>query len=130
MCRANRYAPCMLEQATDFRDESDALFALLDPLDEHDWERKTQFKEWTINDIVAHLHFGNYAADLSLKDSAAFTAFMRGFSSARKPGTRHLDLTHAWLEGTRNRALLDHWREFYREMADRFLVADPKKRVP
>jgi uncharacterized protein (TIGR03084 family) len=120
----------MVEQATDFRDESDALFDILDPLDERDWDRKTQFKDWSINDIVAHLHFGNYAADLSLKDSAAFTAFMRGFSSARKPGTRHLDLTHAWLDDTRNRALLNRWREFYPEMADRFLVADPKKRVP
>ena len=120
----------MVEQATDFRDESNALFNLLEPLDEHDWDRRTQFKDWTINDIIAHLHFGNYAADLSLKDSAAFTAFMRGFSAARKPGTRHLDLTHAWLDGIRNRALLDRWHDFYPEMADRFLVADAKKRVP
>jgi uncharacterized protein (TIGR03084 family) len=120
----------MVEQAIDFRDESDALFALLDPLEDRDWDRKTQFKDWTINDILAHLQFGNYAADLSLKDNAEFTEFMRGFAATRKPGMRHLDLTHAWLDGVRNRALLNRWRDFYREMTERFLAADPRKRVP
>jgi hypothetical protein len=57
----------MLDQALDFRDESDALFALLDTLANDDWARETQFKRWTPDDIIAHLHMGNYAADLSLK---------------------------------------------------------------
>jgi len=52
----------MLDQALDFRDESDAF---LDPLDDSDWARETQFKHWTPNDIVAHLHMGNYAAPTS-----------------------------------------------------------------
>jgi hypothetical protein len=60
----------MLEQALAFRDESESLFALLDALDASDWTRETQFKHWTPNDIVAHLHMGNYAADLSLKRQA------------------------------------------------------------
>jgi hypothetical protein len=34
----------MIQQAIDFRDESDATFALLNSLDDRDWERKTQFK--------------------------------------------------------------------------------------
>ena len=117
----------MIQQAFDFRDESDALFALLEPMSDSDWARATQFKRWTLNDIVAHLHLGNYLADLSLKDSAAFTEFMRGLAS--KPGGRRLDSTHAWLDGLRNHALLDRWREFYREMADRFAVSEPRKRV-
>jgi uncharacterized protein (TIGR03084 family) len=122
----------MIQQAIDFRDESDALFALLDALphrDDQDWARKTQFKQWTINDIVAHLHLGNYLADLSLKDGDAFTAFMRGLAAANKPGAGRLASTHAWLAGTRNRELLYRWRDFYREMTDRFAVAEPRKRV-
>ena len=59
----------MLQQALDFRQESDAVFTLLDGLDDQDWGRKTQFKEWTLNDIIAHLHMGNHAADLSLQDT-------------------------------------------------------------
>jgi uncharacterized protein (TIGR03084 family) len=119
----------MIQQAIDFRDESDALFAILDALDDPEWARKTQFKRWTINDIVAHLHLGNYLADLSLKDSEAFAGFMRGLAAASKPGAGRLDATHAWLDGVRNRELLYRWRDFYREMADRFAVADPKRRV-
>jgi len=47
----------MLEQALDFQAESEQLFGLLDRLNEPDWQRTTQFKQWTINDVVAHLHF-------------------------------------------------------------------------
>jgi uncharacterized protein (TIGR03084 family) len=119
----------MIQQATDFRDESDALFALLEPLGDRDWARATQFKAWTINDIVAHLHIGNYLADLSLNDSAAFTAFMKRLAAPAQPGARRLDSTHAWLDGVRNRDLLYRWREFYREMSGRFALADPKRRV-
>ena len=119
----------MLQQAIDFRDESDALFALLEQLDDRDWRRKTQFKEWTINDVVAHLHMGNYAADLSLQDSDAFRAFGQRFAAERKRGESLVDATNAWLEGEHNRDLLYLWRDYYREMTDRFADADPKKRV-
>jgi uncharacterized protein (TIGR03084 family) len=126
---SEQLASYMIQQAIDFRDESDALFELLDALDDHRWADKTQFKEWTINDIVAHLHIGNYMADLSLKGGDEFTNFMRTFAAATNRGVRHLDSTHAWLDGVSNRELLYRWRDFYREMADRFAAAEPKKRV-
>ena len=72
-------------------------------------------------------------ADLSLQDSVAFFDFRRSLTAVSKPskqGSGHLDATHAWLDGIKNRILLNRWRDFYREMADRFVVADPKKRVP
>jgi uncharacterized protein (TIGR03084 family) len=119
----------MLQQARDFAEESEALFALLNTVSDHDWQQKTQFKGWTINDVVAHVHLGNYMADLSLTDSAAFTAFMQTLTSARREGEGHLAFTHAWLGGLKGRALLQQWRAFYREMAERFAVADPKMRV-
>jgi uncharacterized protein (TIGR03084 family) len=119
----------MIQQAIDFRDESDALFAILEPLDDREWARETQFKQWTINDIVAHLHIGNYLAELSLRDADAFTEFMRSLAAASRPGARRLDFTHTWLAGVRNRELLYRWRDFYRETTDRFAVAEPKKRV-
>jgi uncharacterized protein (TIGR03084 family) len=119
----------MLQQALDFREESEALFALLEPLANQDWERKTQFKQWTINDVVAHLHFGNYLADLSLQDSDAFTDFTRRWMAEAKQKGSHMAATHTWLDGTQDRALLKRWRAFYQEMTERFVVADPKKRV-
>lgn len=119
----------MLQQARDFREENEAIFALLDTLEDQDWDRKTQFKDWTINDVLAHLHLGNCAADLSLQDTEAFFSFMHGFAEARKQGNGLLASTRAWLDGTQGRVLLHRWRDFAREMADRFAVADPKKRV-
>jgi uncharacterized protein (TIGR03084 family) len=119
----------MLQEAIDFREESDALYALLDGLNEDDWKRKTQFKEWTINDVIAHLHFGNYAADLSLKGADAFTQFTRQLSAAGARGIKHKEFTHAWLEGIRDRALANRWHLFYGELAEGFGAADPKRRV-
>jgi uncharacterized protein (TIGR03084 family) len=119
----------MLDQALDFRDESDALFGLLDALDGSDWMRTTQFKHWTPNDIVAHLHMGNYAADASLRGAEEFSAFGRRLAEMGRDTGGHLDATHAWLGGIKNRDLLLVWRNFYREMADRFAAAEPKRRV-
>ena len=76
----------MLQQAIDFRDECAALFQILDPLSGADWSRETQFKHWTIDDVVAHLHIFNVAAGLSLTDESAFTEFMAGFNAALAGG--------------------------------------------
>ena len=119
----------MLDQALDFRAESDVFFALLDSLEEPAWSRPTQFKDWTINDVLAHIHLGNYLADLSLQDSRAFLDFIQTFGRANKKGASRLAATHEWLDGLCNRALLQRWREFYTAMADRFADADPKLRV-
>ncbi len=118
----------MLQQALDFREESEAVFALLDGLDDQDWGRKTQFKEWTLNDIIAHLHMGNYAADLSLQDTNAFLDLVKEFAAGSQQHGR-LAFTQVWLNGLRARTLLHHWRDFSLEMTERFAVADPKKRV-
>jgi uncharacterized protein (TIGR03084 family) len=120
----------MLQQAIDFQAECDELRALLEGLNERDWQRETQFKHWTINDVLAHLHLFNYAADLALQDSNAFTRLMRELSAATKQGVTHLAFTHAWLGGAKNRELMNKWRDFYQAMASRFIAADPKKRVP
>jgi uncharacterized protein (TIGR03084 family) len=119
----------MLDQALDFRDESDDLFALLDGIDDSGWARETQFKRWTPNDIVAHLHMGNYAADLSLKDPDEFGAFVRRLAELGRGRAGHLDATHAWLGGVKNHDLLIQWRDFCHETAGRFMVAEPKQRV-
>ncbi len=118
----------MLQQALDFREESEAVFALLNGVDEQDWEKKTQFKAWTLNDIVAHLHMGDYAAALALRDTNAFLDLVKEFAAGRKQ-YGSLAFSHVWLDGLRGRALLQRWRAFSLEMADRFAVADPKKRV-
>ena len=71
----------MLQQAIDFQTESDALYELLKPLSDADFERKTLFKDWTINTVLQHLHYFNYAADLSLSDEDGILALLGAFQS-------------------------------------------------
>ena len=45
----------MFQQPLDFRDESEALYKLLESLGDADFDRKTQFKDWTVNAIISRL---------------------------------------------------------------------------
>lgn len=120
----------MFQQVSDFLEESSALHALLEPLADADFERKTQFKDYSIHDVVAHLHHWNRAADLSLRDEAGFRVFWKQVSSGIAAGRRLPELADEWLDGLRNRALLDRWHAFSFELAGHFGTADPKARVP
>src|SRR5580698_755529 len=65
----------MLPQAADFRAEADELHNLLGALSEADWGRATLFKQWTINDIVQHLHDGDLMAAASVAGPDSFAKF-------------------------------------------------------
>ncbi len=103
----------MIQQAIDFRDESEALYRLLAPLSEADFERPTQFKGWTVHDVVSHLHAWNRAADLSLNDPPAFADFRTKLLTEMAGGRALRAVETDWLDGAKNRARLEQWREFY-----------------
>jgi len=118
----------MLEQAVDFRQESEALYHLLEPLGEEDFERQTLFKGWTLNDVIGHLHHWNWAADYSLRDGEAFQAWVTELmSEAAVQGLRAIE--NRWLEGLKGRQLLETWRNYYLEMSERFEAVNPSQRV-
>jgi uncharacterized protein (TIGR03084 family) len=117
----------MLEQALDFRDESDALYALLEPLPASALARPTGFKGWTIEDILGHLHFWNAAALRSLQDEAGFLQLLGRALVGLKTGLRAFeDQENGGLKG---RALLAAWRNTYSQTADHFAATDPKRRL-
>ncbi len=118
----------MLQQAIDFRDESEALFQLLAPLGDDDFERATQFKGWTLNDVLGHLHMWNWAADLALTDEDRFMDFVEQVMSDIQAGTLR-GFEAKWREGLVGAGLRDAWREFFVPMSARFADADPKRRV-
>jgi uncharacterized protein (TIGR03084 family) len=119
----------MFDQPADFRDESEALYRLLATLEDADFERRTQFKGWTIHDVISHLHAWNWAADLSLRDPAAFAELRDRMLAEMAEGLHIRDVEKQWLDDAENRARLEQWRSFYGEMSVRFAEADPKKRV-
>ncbi len=118
----------MFQQVSDFRDESDALNDLISPLADEDYELKTQFKDWTINEVIRHLHLWNQAADLSLNDQQALLKFFARARAAEVEG-RMRDFERVCLDGLCGCKLRDKWHEFYRRMCQRFSDVDPKARV-
>lgn len=119
----------MVEQARDFKEESEALYRLIEPLTEEDFERKTQFKGWSINDILGHLHIWNWAADLTLKDTAGFEAFLTSLVEAITSGSSLREFEMDWLKELKGKALLDAWYQLFQQMSANFEAADPKKRL-
>ena len=117
----------MITAALDFKAENDAVYQLPEQLQQDDFKRKTQFKEWTINDILAHLHYFNVAADLSLIDEPAFLKMVSELTEAGKNGEALVPFTERKLNGVKGQALLQLWRDYYPEMTECFTAEDPKK---
>ena len=116
-----------MQQAEDFLAESEALFGLLKDLPESDFERATEFKGWTLNNVIRHLHVWNLAADLSLTDEAGFDAFYEKVGANNSGGLPAFE--EAYLDGIAGPALLSIWRDAYQAVAEHFRHADPSQRV-
>ncbi|MEM9278070.1 MAG: TIGR03084 family metal-binding protein [Pseudomonadota bacterium] len=116
-----------MQQAQDFLDESEALFEVLKDLQDADFDRETQFKNWTINDILVHLHFWNLGADMALNDPDAFTAMFEELYGALKAGKLRSHENGKVKE--RGRELVEIWIDLSRDMGARWSSVDPKTRV-
>ena len=118
----------MVEQAQDFRDESEALYSLIKDLSDKQLQQATAFKGWTINTVIGHLHMWNHAADLALRDGAEFKRFFQGVASYLSEGNLN-GFEKQWLGELEGRALVSTWRETYQQVAAKFQNADPSARV-
>lgn len=118
----------MKQPAADFRAETMALAEVLAPLEAESYTAATQFKSWTINDVLVHLHFWNRAADLSLTDPEGFAALLgRLLPAVQSGGLRPFENAEIPERGPELRAL---WLEHACDMAARWADEDPKRRVP
>lgn len=117
-----------LREARDFLAESEALYDVLAGLDASAFARKTQFKGWTVDDVLVHLHFWNRAADLSASDPDAFDALAASVTDAigRDGGMRPFENVQIALRGP---DLREAWIGHARAMAARWEAMDPKARL-
>ena len=115
-----------MQQAEDFRAESQAMFALLDRADPAAFSEPTLFKGWTINVVLQHLHFWNQMAGLQLTDEPLLLQRIAAVMAHGK-GMRDFENTH--FQGLSGRALLDAWHQGFEATADAFAQADPKARL-
>lgn len=118
-----------MQQAIDFQQESESLADALRNLNDVDFKQKTQFKGWTIEDILGHLHMFNVAADLTLEDGAKFRLFFSRIEKEMANGKTLLQSQYPWLNGMSGRILYNSWIEGSRKVAAKYVIADPKTRV-
>jgi uncharacterized protein (TIGR03084 family) len=127
MTRQDEGSEPTMQQAQDFLDECRSLSALLEGMPAQDWTRATQFKGWTVNDVIAHLHFWNRAADLSLTDPEGFAARIRPLMARiQTEGMRPVENAEIAERGPDLRAA---WIGYAEDMAARWATLDPKQRV-
>ena len=100
----------MIQQVDDLRAEAAELHRLLAGLSDSDWPRATQFKAWTIDDIVRHLHMGDTMALASASDPADFARLMADIQERRKEASSRIEETRQRLGGLGGKALLERWR--------------------
>ena len=117
----------MEAQAADFLAECEALAGLLETFGHGNWERPTQFKQWTVNNVLVHLHFWNRAADLSVFDPDGFDAMFASFSKAMQASGMRAHENAEVVE--RGEELFSTWRDYAHDMAGRWSGLDPKLRV-
>ena len=110
----------MFQQATDLLEEGKALKTVLDDLEPADWSRQTPFKNWTVNQVVQHLHGSDQMAVLSLTDADGFAKVMADPEATNK-------MMNPTLEG---QTLLDAWWSYFTEMCRLLGDSDPKRRLP
>jgi uncharacterized protein (TIGR03084 family) len=110
-----------LVQALDFRGECDALHAVLLAAPAAAWQRPTQFKQWTFDDVLGHLQMFDYAAELAARSRADIEAFLAELVVAQQRGTTLTAYTRRWLDGCSGADLLQRWHEQYIRLADVYL---------
>lgn len=119
----------MYPQPSDFRDESQALYDLIASREQDVFALPTQFRKWTVDDVLTHLHVWNIGADLSLADTDAFLEFYSHFRQAVEQARPMGKLEKAYLGGLSGVALMQAWREQVETMTARFAAVDPRQRV-
>lgn len=119
----------MLPQAADFRAEADELHTLLGTLRDSDWSRATLFKQWTVNDIVQHLHDGDLMAAASVAGPDAFAKFRAERQALVDSGMTRLQAARHRLSGLTGTRLLEHWHAQMVELCEQLSAMPPETRL-
>ncbi len=119
----------LMQQAEDYRTEFQTLASLLSSLPDSVFNQPTLFENWTINDVIGHLHMFDVGALKSLHGPEQFDEFFAPIKKALSGGKTFLEAQTPWLNGLESRHLFEAWQQTAQEVADTYAKADPKKRV-
>lgn len=119
----------MIEQIADFQAEAAELGAILEPLADTDWGQVTQFKGYTINDVVRHLHQGDQMALAAAEGPAVFDALREVRQVRRQGGISARDDARLEFGHLSGRRLLDTWRATAARLCERLAALPPDARL-
>ena len=119
----------MLPQAIDFRTEANELHGLLVTLQDQDWERPTLFKQWTVNDVIQHLHDGDLMAAASVAGPDAFAAYRTERQVLMASGLTRVQATRHRLGDLVGRRLLDRWFATMNDLCAELSAMPPNARL-
>ena len=118
-----------MQQAHDFLKESKLLHELLNNREETDLELITQFKNWSINDVIGHLYLFNVAAIKTVNGTKSFDDFFNPFLKLLQKGHSMVQAQVPWLNGLSGHLLLNKWWNSCLELENLYSIVDPKLRV-
>ena len=119
----------MMQQITDFHDEGLELHGLLETLSDADWDRKTLFKDWTVNDVVLHLHSSDINAATSVRSAAEYEALRRDMQDKRKSGLSMIEESRQRYHGLHGKKLLARWWTQLEDLCTLLAAKDPNERL-
>lgn len=118
-----------MQQADDFLSESQTLFTLASTMDEAQLAGATLFKNWTVNEILRHLHVWNTMAFWQIDNETKLADTLTALMTAMGAGKTLRDFEAAFTDGLAGGALVAAWRAQAEKTATAFSDVDPKRRV-
>jgi uncharacterized protein (TIGR03084 family) len=119
----------MLPQAIDFRAEAEDLHGLLVTLQETDWERPTLFKQWTVNDIIQHLHDSDLMAAAAVAGADPFAAYRAERQAMIDSGLTRLQATRRRMGTLTGGRLLTQWFTTMTKLCSELAALPPDTRL-
>lgn len=119
----------MLKQIADFDVEVRELADMLEAVNSADWDRVTQFKDWTINDVVLHLYASDYMAIVSAHSPEAFASLRSDMLRQREAGLSMIEESRLRFPKLKGRPLLQEWRNQAAELCRLLDAKEPQERL-
>ena len=120
----------MLYEIECLNQEVAELASLLDSLAQHEWERVTAFKGWTVNDVVLHLYASDFMGLASTTSEESFRQLRGDTMRVRDAGATPIEESRLRFPHLFGRELYLLWHAQAEELSQRLATYDPLAKLP
>lgn len=94
-----------------------------------DWDQPTPFKQWTVWDVIAHLHLSDQWALASMEGRAAFSKAAVPLFDAMKRRLSLREYTREHFSALPQQAILESWRDCFSLLIEKARLLDSDARL-